>query len=259
MKAKIENTNLWISYKLEKNLSQFLNYYDKKVLFSILNPSQVEKIEKILELEVFFTEQYKTSGYLYVPKLVDKEPLNEISKLGEIVEFFVKDFYPLVSALEKEINLDKRNVRLKTSTNSEADLQNLFWNIKYRLNNLKKGKKLLNDIYTNKLKLENVSGNIDLQNYTKGVKGYICGNGELFESGDGTYGYLGNAKIYESLELAKRKQPNKSIFEIEIKLMSPSLTRKTDKDEKIKTLLIKNKIEDSLPVKESKKNKFIKI
>ena len=250
MKTKIENTNFWVEYKLEKTLSKTLNYYDEKSLFSALTFSQAEKINKILELEKKFQTDNKSSGYLYLPRLLEKEPSNGTPNLDKVIKFFIEDLYPAIANLQKELSVDKRDIKVKKSQNSSDDLQNVFWNINYSLNRFKKGKKFLDDAHNKKIKLEISGGNFEVESYVKGMTGYVCGNGQTFIAGDGTYGHIANAKLYESLELARKKQPGQGVFQIEIKLVSPCLNKKVSIDEKIKTAITKNQIEGSLPLKE---------
>ena len=77
MKTKIENTNLWVDYKLERMLSKTLSYYNNQDLFAALTSSQSSKINKILELEQSFEKEYGARGsygYFCIPKITDREP-----------------------------------------------------------------------------------------------------------------------------------------------------------------------------------------
>lgn len=214
MKTKIENTNFWVEYKLEESLAKTLNYYDEKSLFSVLTSIQTEKINKILELEKKFQIDYKSSGYLYLPRLLEKEPSNGTPNLEKVISFFIEKFYPAITDLQKEISKDKRDLKVKEFNNGNIDLQNVFWNINHSLNRFKKGKKFLDDVHKKKIKLEVSNGNFEVESYVKGMTGYVCGNGQTFIAGDGTYGHIANAKLYESLELAQKKQPSQGSFRL---------------------------------------------
>lgn len=267
MKTKIENSSLWVDHKLESTLDKALNHYDKKELFSVLSASQVDKINKILELEKSFEKElgaYGASGYLCIPRIVEKEPTGDSLPIDKIVKFFIEDLYPVIKDLQKELTKDKRDIPIKAMQNGKTDLQNVFWNINYCLNKFKKQKKFLNDIYNKTIKLEKHQGNYEIEDYVKGMKAYVCGNGVSFiegklQYGNYKWGNLANAKIYESLELAQSQHSGFDVYEVEIKLVSPSLVKQSSVDEVIKASIAKNQIEASLPYKEEVKTKPPKI
>lgn len=262
MKLKIKDTTDWLIYKPTTSITKILSYYNPpEKFYEVLNPEQIKLIKKIILLESEYgNKTNSTSSLIDIPIKYNKEPQGNIKNMDMTIDFLVISYYPLLKELKKEVNKDKRVLRFG-SAKETYELQIFFYNINHTASNLLKGKQLIEDIYHNKIILENSAGNFSFEHAVKGVSGYICGNSEgtSFYGHNGGYGHISNAQIYETLEYATKKHATSFIFPVEIKIKGVPLNKKTNLESQFNKITQREHLEKVIVEKSSeiiKKNKI---